>query len=62
MLGFFARAASTEIDLGEQELEDARWFEREQLLDPKAHGFFVPGPFSIAGQLLAAWLAGEGPA
>jgi NAD+ diphosphatase len=62
MIGFFARATSTEIDLGEQELEDARWFEREQLRDPKAHGFFVPGPFSIAGQLIAAWLAGEGPA
>jgi NAD+ diphosphatase len=61
MLGFFARAVSTEIDLGEQELEDARWFERAQILDAKAHGFFVPGSFSIAGQLVAAWLAGETP-
>jgi NAD+ diphosphatase len=61
MIGFFARAVSTEIDLGEQELEDARWFERAQVADAKAHGFFVPGPFSIAGQLVAAWLAGETP-
>ena len=60
MIGFFARATSTEIDLGQQELEDARWFDRAQLVDPKAHGFFVPGPFSLAGQLIAEWLAGSG--
>jgi NAD+ diphosphatase len=59
MIGFFARATSTAIDLGQQELEDARWFDRAQLADPKAHGFFVPGPFSLAGQLIAAFMSGD---
>ena len=56
MIGFMARAGSTEIDVGDDELEDARWITREQLADPKTHGFFVPGTFSLSGQLLQAFL------
>lgn len=59
MLGFVARATSTEIDVYDDELEDARWITREQLRDPKAHDFFVPGPFSLSGQLLTAFLEDE---
>jgi NAD+ diphosphatase len=56
MIGFNARATSREVVL-DDELEDARWFSREQLRDPRAHGFFVPpGPFSLSGQLIAAFV------
>jgi len=59
MIGFFARATSTDIDIADDELEDARWITREQLRDPRAHDFFVPGTFSLSGQLLQAFLSGE---
>ena len=56
MLGFIARATTTEIDVQDDELEDARWITREQLREPRAHDFFVPGAFSLSGQLLDAFL------
>jgi NAD+ diphosphatase len=59
MLGFTARAESSEIRLGDDELEDARWVTRAELRESQALGFFVPGSFSLAGQLIQAFLAGE---
>ena len=58
MIGFAARARSREIDLQDDELEDARWFSREQIQNARDHGFFVPGVFSLAGQLIEAFLNG----
>jgi NAD+ diphosphatase len=58
MIGFMARAASRELRLGDDELEDAGWFSRAQLRAQKEHGFFVPGSYSLAGQLIAAFLEG----
>ncbi len=60
MIGFIARAASSEIRLGDDELEDARWVSREVIRDCRAHGFYVPpGSFSLAGQLIAAFLESQ---
>src|SRR5436190_1174367 len=39
MLGFYAEGLSEEITLQEDELLDARWFSRDELRDPAAHGF-----------------------
>jgi len=60
MLGFHARAVSTEITIDPGELEDARWFERSWLL---AHvdddSFRLPRRDSIARRLVEDWLAGR---
>lgn len=57
MIGFTATAISRAISVGRDELEDAKWFTRDQVRDPKAHGFFTPGKFALSGQLIEAWLA-----
>ncbi|MFI5307881.1 MAG: NAD(+) diphosphatase [Polyangiales bacterium] len=59
MIGFTARALAPEIALADQELEDARWVSRAEIRDCRAHGFFVPGSFSLSGQLIEAFLAQE---
>jgi NAD+ diphosphatase len=59
MLGFTARATSREIRLGDDELEDARWFTRDEIRDCHTQGLFVPRVFSLAGQLIAAFVADE---
>ena len=57
MLGFHARARSTEIRVDHSELQDARWFDREFLL---AHqdddDFRMPRRDSIARRLIEDWL------
>jgi len=57
MLGFTAEATSTDIELNDGELEDARWFTREDLLSdfPK-----LPFRISIARRLVDGWLGLEG--
>jgi NAD+ diphosphatase len=70
MLGFTAIARTEQIAISD-ELEDARWFSRadlERRTEPPTHGqggsesaLFVPGPFSLSGQLIAAFLQGERP-
>ena len=60
MLGFHATAASTEITLDRDELEDARWFTRDALLRPTP-GFRLPRPDSIARRLVEDWVSGAGP-
>jgi NAD+ diphosphatase len=52
MLGFRAEALSTEIRLGDAELEDARWFHRDELRG----GSMLPFPQSIAYRLIQEWL------
>lgn len=53
MLGFIAKATSTEIALNDGELEDAQWFTREQLRSgfPK-----LPFRISIARRLVDNWI------
>ncbi len=57
MLGFYAEATSEEITIDPAELVDARWFTRDQLRDPKDHGFALPRGDSIASRLIADWIA-----
>lgn len=52
MLGFSAEALSTEIRLGDEELEDARWFSRA---DIAAGTPLLPFPQSIAFRLIEEW-------
>ena len=53
MLGFRAEALTTEIRLGDRELEDARWFHRDEL----ATGSMMPFSQSIAYRLIEEWLS-----
>jgi NAD+ diphosphatase len=56
MLGFHAEALTTEITIDAHELQDARWFTREQMRNPAAHGFQLPRADSIARRLIEDWL------
>jgi NAD+ diphosphatase len=57
MLGFHARAASTEVTVDKSELEDARWFERAWILSHQDDDTFrLPRRDSIARRLLEDWL------
>jgi len=56
MVGFFARAETTDIDVDGDEIEDARWFTREDLESLAREGTVVlPGGFSISRALVEAW-------
>jgi NAD+ diphosphatase len=52
MLGFRAEALTTEIRIGDAELEDVRWFHRDELRG----GSMMPFPLSIAYRLIQEWL------
>jgi len=57
MVGFIAEPLSREIVRSDDELEDARWFSRAQLLEPTEPGFFTPRAYSLAGRMIAEFLA-----
>ncbi|WP_246081609.1 NAD(+) diphosphatase [Nocardioides litoris] len=62
MLGFLGRAETTEIDLGDHELEDARWFTRAEMRDQATAGSLVlPGGVSISRSLIEHWYGGPLP-
>lgn len=57
MVGFIATATSRRIAMRDHELEDARWFTSQQIIDGLADGSFLPStPLSISYRLLAHWL------
>jgi NAD+ diphosphatase len=57
MVGFIATAASRQIIMRDHELEDARWFTPQQIVDGIAGGSFLPSTrLSVSYQLLAHWL------
>ncbi len=56
MLGFDARAATTELAVNRDELEDARWFHRDELRHPPK-GLRLPRRVSIARRLIEDWLS-----
>jgi len=57
MLGFHAKARTTEIEVDQKELEAARWYERSWLLAHKDDDDFrLPRRDSIARRLLEDWL------
>jgi NAD+ diphosphatase len=51
MLGFRAEARTTGVKLGDAELEDARWFSREEI----GTGTMLPFTQSIAYRLIEDW-------
>ena len=60
MLGCIAEGLSGEIVIDPKELEDARWFSRNELADALAGRsgvLTVPQPLAIAHHLIRAWLA-----
>jgi NAD+ diphosphatase len=62
MVGFFARAATTEIRVDDDEISDARWFSREDLRRGAGTGSLVlPGGISISRSLVEAWYGGPLP-
>jgi len=59
MIGCIAEAESEEISIDPAEIEEARWFERDevrQALAGDAGDLVVPPPFAIAHHLIRAWL------
>lgn len=62
MVGFFARAVSTEIRVDEREISDARWFTRAQMkAEAEAGTLLLPGGISISRSLVEAWYGGPLP-
>ncbi|MCB2053879.1 MAG: NAD(+) diphosphatase [Geminicoccaceae bacterium] len=59
MLGFQARAKMRPLTIDPEEMEDARWFSREELLDPDRRPVQLPNTDSIARFLIDEWLLGE---
>ena len=58
MLGFSARAVTREIEVDERELESARWYSREEMLNsPEDETFRLPRKDSIARRLVEDWLS-----
>ena len=62
MIGFTARATSTDIQVAQDELEDAAWYTRDQLLaSPEDESFRLPRKDSIARRLVDEWLGVKPP-
>jgi len=64
MIGCWAEALSTDITLEEEELWDARWFTRDEVLqmmeEKHPEGFTVPGTHSIAHALIRSFIDHRG--
>lgn len=60
MIGCHADALSTEITIDRTELDDARWFDRDEitlmLLRRHPDGLFAPPPIAIAHHIIRAWI------
>jgi len=60
MIGFTARAVSTELVLQQDEIEEARWFDREELARAVADGSLrISSRISIARRLIEHWYGEE---
>jgi NAD+ diphosphatase len=62
MLGFIARAVTTELTPDQDEIEDARWFTRAEMRELAEAGTLVlPGGVSISRSLVEHWYGGPLP-
>ena len=62
MMGCHAEAATTEINMDQEEMTDVRWFERQEVvlsLEGKNDNLLLPGRVAIAHHLIKAWAYGE---
>lgn len=62
MVGFVAHAESDEIQVDGQEIEDASWFTREEMLERATSGeLALPGGISISRSLIEHWYGASLP-
>ena len=59
MLGFYAEGLTEEITIDPEEIDDAKWFSRDDMRRHRDLGFQLPRGDSIASRLIADWLAAE---
>jgi NAD+ diphosphatase len=63
MIGCHAQALSTDIAVDRNELEDARWFSRDEaaalLMRTHPDGLATPPPMAIAHHIIRAWIEGR---
>jgi NAD+ diphosphatase len=63
MIGAHAEALTTDIVVDREELEDARWFDRDEVVSmlKRQHpqGLTTPPPVAIAHHIIRAWVEGE---
>ena len=63
MIGCHAEALSGDIVVDRSELEDARWFSRDEvtsmLMRKHPDGLSTPPPVAIAHHIIRAWVEGE---
>ena len=61
MLGFHARATTTDIHIDPDEIEAANWFSRDFLKQNIRGGkdFFVPPGIAVARRLIDDWVVGN---
>ena len=56
MLVFTAEACTERINYNDNEIEDVQWFTRDEMLDFKSQGKFLPRELSISRRLIKDWL------
>ncbi|HEU6443268.1 MAG TPA: NADH pyrophosphatase, partial [Microvirga sp.] len=59
MIGCLGEALTEEIDFDREELEDARWFTKDdvrRMLEGTHDDFAAPSPIAIANYLLREWV------
>lgn len=62
MLGMVGRAVSTDIQVDDDEIDDARWFTREEMrAEAEAGTIVLPGGVSISRSLVEHWYGGPLP-
>lgn len=62
MVGFFAKALTTQITVDEDEISHARWVSREQVREETEAGtLLLPGTISISRTLIETWYGGPLP-
>lgn len=59
MLGFYGEGLSEDITIDPEEMLDVKWFSRDEMRNPEAHGFLLPRADSIARRLIEDWMAAE---
>jgi NAD+ diphosphatase len=63
MIGAHAQALTRDIVVDHEELEDARWFDKDEIVAMLKHqhpqGLTTPPPVAIAHHIIRAWVEGE---